>query len=122
MPVWNPDLPDPIDYQAQWSDVPDNMTFDNGFKVEWELFLTCAADGRPFAWDLVEGAKGVQLANLALRSSAEGRRLVSPRGLGRQGFDDAPTIGGVSVAVTESPPGEGSGQLAPSASRSGRNI
>src|SRR5260370_18748864 len=75
MPVWNPDLPDPIDYPALWSDIPDNMTFDNGFKVEWELFLRCASEGRPFAWDLVEGAKGVQLASLALRSSAEGRRL-----------------------------------------------
>jgi predicted dehydrogenase len=78
MPVWNPDLPDPIDYQALWSDIPDNMTFDNGFKVEWELFLTCASEGRPFAWDLAEGAKGVQLANLALQSSAEGRRLEVP--------------------------------------------
>src|SRR6201987_1637388 len=78
LPVWNPDLPDPIEYQALWSDVPDNMAFDNGFKVEWELFLTCASEGRPFAWDLVEGAKGGQLANLALRSSAEGRRANVP--------------------------------------------
>jgi predicted dehydrogenase len=78
LPVWNPDLPDPIEYQELWSDVPDNMAFDNGFKAEWELFLTCASEGRPFAWDLVEGAKGVQLANLALRSSAEGRRLEVP--------------------------------------------
>ena len=78
LPVWNPDLPDPIEYQELWSDVPDNMAFDNGFKVEWELFLVCASEGRPFAWDLVEGAKGVQLANLALRSSAEGRRLDVP--------------------------------------------
>ena len=78
VPVWNPDLPDPIDYQALWSDVPDNMTVDNGFKAEWELFLKCAAEGRPFAWDLVEGARGVQLANLALQSSAEGRRLSVP--------------------------------------------
>src|SRR6266702_4524793 len=78
MPVWNPDLPDPIDYQALWSDVPDNMSFDHGFKVEWELFLACAAESRPFAWDLTEGAKGVQLANLAQQSSAEGRRLEVP--------------------------------------------
>jgi predicted dehydrogenase len=78
MPVWNPDLPDPIDYQAQWTDVPDTMSFDNGFKVEWELFLKSAAAGRPFAWDLTEGAKGVQLAELALRSSAEGRRVDVP--------------------------------------------
>ncbi len=78
MPAWNPDLPDPIEYQALWSDVPDNMTFDNGFKAEWELFLASASEGRPFAWDLVEGAKGVQLASLALQSSAEGRRLEVP--------------------------------------------
>ena len=78
MPVWNPDLPDPLDYQAQWTDVPDNMSFDNGFKVEWELFLKSAVEGRPFGWDLTEGAKGVQLAELALRSSAEGRRVDVP--------------------------------------------
>src|SRR3984885_7612249 len=35
MPVWNPDLPDPIDYLAQWTDVPNNEVFDNGFKAEW---------------------------------------------------------------------------------------
>jgi predicted dehydrogenase len=78
MPVWNPDLPDPIDYQAQWADVPDTAGVDNGFKVEWELFLKSAASGQPFAWDLTEGAKGVQLAELALRSSAEGRRVDVP--------------------------------------------
>ncbi|HJY58062.1 MAG TPA: Gfo/Idh/MocA family oxidoreductase [Streptosporangiaceae bacterium] len=78
MPVWNPDLPDPLDYQAQWTDVPDNMSFDNGFKTEWELFLASVAEGRPFAWDLTEGAEGVQLAGLALRSSAEGRRVDVP--------------------------------------------
>ncbi|HEV2933275.1 MAG TPA: Gfo/Idh/MocA family oxidoreductase [Streptosporangiaceae bacterium] len=78
MPVWNPDLPDPIDYQAQWTDVPDNMAFDNGFKAEWELFLKSAASGEPFAWDLAEGARGVQLAGLAVQSSAEGRRVDVP--------------------------------------------
>jgi predicted dehydrogenase len=79
MPVWNPDLPDPIDYLAQWADVPDNGAFDNGFKVQWELFLTRAARGLPFPWDLAEGAKGVQLAGLALQSAAEGRRIEVPR-------------------------------------------
>jgi predicted dehydrogenase len=79
MPVWNPDLPDPIDYLAQWTDIPDNGTFDNGFKVQWELFLARAVEGAPFPWDLTEGAKGVQLAGLALQSSAEGRRVEVPR-------------------------------------------
>jgi predicted dehydrogenase len=78
MPVWNPDLPDPTDYRAQWTDVPDNAVFDNGFKVQWELFLAAAAEGRPFQWDLAAGARGVQLAALALQSSAEGRRLEVP--------------------------------------------
>jgi predicted dehydrogenase len=76
--MWNPDLPDPIDYLAQWTEVPDNEVFDNGFKVQWELFLRAAAQGAPFRWDLTEGAKGVQLADLALQSSAEGRRLEVP--------------------------------------------
>jgi predicted dehydrogenase len=78
MPVWNPDIPDPIDYLAQWTDVPDNEIYDNGFKAQWELFLAHAAEGKPFPWDLVQGAKGVQLAGLALQSSAEGRRLEVP--------------------------------------------
>ena len=76
--VWNPDLPDPADYPAQWTDVPDNADFDNGFKVQWEQFLRAAAEGVPFPWDLAEGAKGVQLAELARRSSAEGRRVDVP--------------------------------------------
>ena len=79
VPVWNPDLPDPNDYLAQWADVPDAMTFDNGFKVQWELFLAAAAERGQVPWDLAEGAKGVQLASLALRSSAEGRRIEVPR-------------------------------------------
>src|SRR5579859_3552023 len=52
MPVWNPDLPDPLDYPAQWLDVTDNEVMDNGFKAQWELFLAAAAAGQPFRWDL----------------------------------------------------------------------
>jgi predicted dehydrogenase len=73
--VWNPDLPDPVDYPAQWTDIPDHAAFDNGFKVQWEQFLRAAAEGRPVPWDLAEGARGVQLAGLARQSSAEGRRV-----------------------------------------------
>jgi predicted dehydrogenase len=77
-PVWNPDLPDPNDYPSQWSSVPDNVVFDNAFKQQWELYLRSVATGEPFRWDLSEGAKGVQLAELAMRSSQEGRRLDVP--------------------------------------------
>jgi predicted dehydrogenase len=76
--VWNPDLPDPLDYPGQWADVPDNAVFDNGFKTQWEQFLHAAAEGTGVPWDLAEGAKGVQLAGLARQSSAERRRLDVP--------------------------------------------
>ena len=78
VPVWNPDVPDTNDYLAQWNDVPDTESYDNGFKAQWQLFLAHAAQGKPFPWDLVQGARGVQVAEVALRSSAEGRRIDVP--------------------------------------------
>ena len=79
MPVWNPDLPDPIDYLAQWTDVPDNEVSTTASRRSGSCSCAAAAEGRPFRWDLAEGAKGVQLAELALQSSAEGRRLAVPQ-------------------------------------------
>jgi predicted dehydrogenase len=78
MPVWNPDLPDPLDYQAMWTDVPDNMVIDNGFKAQWELFLTHVYTREPVPYDLLDGAKGVQLAQLAMESARTGRRMPVP--------------------------------------------
>lgn len=77
-PVWNPDIPNPIDFFAGWQLVPDNQPFDNAFKVQWEKFLRHVAVGEPFAHDLFEGAKGVQLAELALQSWREGRWVEVP--------------------------------------------
>lgn len=67
-PVWNPDIPSPIDYRAGWTAVPDNRAYDNAFKAQWELFLRHVALNEPFPWDLREGAKGVQLAELGIAS------------------------------------------------------
>jgi predicted dehydrogenase len=67
-PVWNPDVPSPIDFSAGWERVPDNQPADNAFKAEWELFLKHVVLGTPFRWNLLEGAKGVQLAELGLES------------------------------------------------------
>ena len=78
-PVWNPDLPVPHDFRAQWTDVPSNDVDDNGFKTQWEEFLTAIATGTPYPHDLFSGAKGVQLAELAIRSAREGRRLEVPQ-------------------------------------------
>ncbi len=69
-PVWNPDIPQPIDFFDSWQKMPEQRTFDNAFKVQWELFLRHVALNEPFRWDLREGAKGVQLAEKGLESSA----------------------------------------------------
>lgn len=77
-PVWNPDLPATYRFRDQWQEVPDNAEFDNGFKIQWEWFLRDVAAGRPHAFDFLAGARGVQLAELGLVSSAEGRRVDIP--------------------------------------------
>ncbi|WP_062429389.1 Gfo/Idh/MocA family protein [Herbidospora daliensis] len=74
-PVWNPDLPATARFRDDWQEVPDNAEFDNGFKVQWERFVRHVVDDAPFPYTLRSGARGVLLAELGLRSAAEGRRL-----------------------------------------------
>ena len=45
-PVWNPDLPVTEPFRDQWLDVPANGDLDNGFKLQWEEFLTDVVAGR----------------------------------------------------------------------------
>jgi predicted dehydrogenase len=70
-PVWNPDLPNPFEFRSQWAPVPDNQEFDNAFKVQWEMFLRHVACGTPFPHDFLDGARGVQLVELATESWRE---------------------------------------------------
>lgn len=72
-PVWNPDVPQSMNFYDQWEEVPNNITYDNGFKLQWEDFIRHLHAGTPWKHDLVEGAKGVQLAELGLKSWAERR-------------------------------------------------
>ena len=67
-PVWNPDVPQPIDFYDGWLSVPQQQTFENAFKVQWELFLRHVVLDEPFPWDLREAAKGVQLAEKGIES------------------------------------------------------
>jgi predicted dehydrogenase len=67
-PVWNPDIPQSINFFDGWSKVPEQETFDNAFKVQWELFLKHVVKNDPFPWDLRDGAKGVQLAEKGMES------------------------------------------------------
>jgi len=67
-PVWNPDIPSPIDYYDAWTRVPSRDPYENAFKIQWELFLRHVMEDAPFRWGLLEGAKGVQLAELGMKS------------------------------------------------------
>ncbi|MDK1385296.1 Gfo/Idh/MocA family oxidoreductase [Sinorhizobium sp. 8-89] len=77
-PVWNPDQPQTIDFYKTWDEVPDTQVFDNGFKAQWEMFLRHVAEDGPWPYGLEAGAKGVQLAELGLKSWAERRWLDVP--------------------------------------------
>ena len=67
-PLWNPDIPSPLNFFDGWQKVPEQTTFDNAFKRQWELFLRHVVKGEPFRWGLLEGAKGVQLAEAGIES------------------------------------------------------
>lgn len=74
-PVWNPDLEVTEPFREQWSPVPANGDLDNGFKLQWEEFLRDVIAGTEHRYDLLSAARGVQLAQAGLRSSAQGRRI-----------------------------------------------
>lgn len=80
-PVWNPDQPTDEQFRAQWQPVPDHDQPGNGFRAQWEQFLSDVDAGRPHRYDFTSGVRGLELVEAALRSSAEGRRVE----LGRAG-------------------------------------
>ncbi|HUX14394.1 MAG TPA: Gfo/Idh/MocA family oxidoreductase [Spirochaetia bacterium] len=77
-PIWNPDIEQPIDFFENWAAMPTRNSYDNAFKVQWELFLKHVAEDAPFPWSLLEGAKGVQLAELGLASWKQRRWIDVP--------------------------------------------
>ena len=81
-PVWNPDVPQTDQFLRDLEEVPGIGVYDNGFKIQWEMFIRHVCEGAPFKWTLLEGAKGVQLVEGALKSWEE-RRWVDM--LGAQG-------------------------------------
>jgi predicted dehydrogenase len=66
--IWNPDIPSPITYRDHWLEVPDAMVYDNAFKVQWESYLRYLVEDAPFPHDLRAGARGVELAEVAVES------------------------------------------------------
>src|SRR5690625_5835522 len=77
-PTWNPDIPNPFNFREQWEEVPTNDDYDNAFKVQWEMFLRHVVADEPYDLDLLEGAKGTQLSELALQSWEERRWIDVP--------------------------------------------
>jgi predicted dehydrogenase len=78
-PVWNPDIPQPINFYSNWQQVPNNIEYDNGFKIQWEMFLRHVALDEPWKHSLREGAKGVQLAELGMKSWKSGTWVDVPK-------------------------------------------
>ena len=66
--VWNPDIEQPINFSEGWCKVKNQESFDNAFKAQWELYLKHVVKDEPFPWNLLEGAKGVQLAEKGMES------------------------------------------------------
>jgi predicted dehydrogenase len=77
-PVWNPDQKQTLDLYQSWQPVPDFQVFDNGFKVQWEMFIRHVAENAPYKYTLREGAKGLQLVEAAMQSWKERRWIDIP--------------------------------------------
>jgi predicted dehydrogenase len=72
--VWNPDVPQAINFFDGWQEVPETMAYPNAFRVEWEMFLRHLVGEVPeFRWNLEAGARGVQLAEAGMQSWHERR-------------------------------------------------
>ena len=68
IPVWNPDATQPINFYENWIPYLPEKEYENAFKIQWELFLKHVVLGTAFQNDLLEGAKGIQLADAGIES------------------------------------------------------
>ncbi len=67
--IWNPDEDDGTIYDSGWEEIYKEESFENAFKIQWELFLKHVCNNEEFRWNLAEGSKGIQLAERALESN-----------------------------------------------------
>lgn len=68
-PTWNPDVDSPHKFNDDWIRMPAQGEYDNAFKIQWELFLRHIVADEPFRWNLLEAAKGSQLADIGYEAS-----------------------------------------------------
>jgi len=72
-PLFDPERPQGAVFDKDWQEMPDLEPFRNSYREGWELFLRHVAEDAPFPSPLLEGAKGVQLAEACHRSDRERR-------------------------------------------------
>jgi predicted dehydrogenase len=77
--VWNPDIPNPINFFDGWQVMPTTMGEENAFRIQWEMFLRHVLEEAPFPHGFLEAAKGVQLAEAGLASWSERRWVEVPQ-------------------------------------------
>jgi predicted dehydrogenase len=77
-PAWNVEVPQAMDFDTQWQEVPDAEPFKNSYRAGWEQFLRHVADGEPLRSTLLEGAKDVQLTECCYQSDRERRWIDIP--------------------------------------------
>ena len=75
---FGPNRPGGMDFFESWQEVPDTVPMLPPFRQCWEMFLRHLAEDAPYRPTLVEGAKAVQMAELAYRSVAEARWVDVP--------------------------------------------
>jgi predicted dehydrogenase len=72
-PFMDSDNPQPMVFDDQWQEMPSLPPYVNPYRQGWELFLRHVAEDGPFPSPLIEGAKGVQLAEACHQSHRERR-------------------------------------------------
>jgi predicted dehydrogenase len=78
-PFFDPERPQSAVFGEEWQEVPTLDPFKNSYREGWELFLRHVAEDGPFPSPLIEGAKGVQLAEACHQSHRERRWVVLDR-------------------------------------------
>ncbi len=72
-PFFDAERPQTAVFDDEWQEMPTLDPFKNSYREGWDLFLRHVAEGGPFPSPLIEGAKGVQLAEACHRSHRERR-------------------------------------------------
>jgi predicted dehydrogenase len=72
-PFFDPERPQTAVFGDEWQEMPTLDPFKNSYREGWELFLRHVAEDGAFPSPLIEGAKGVQLAEACHQSHRERR-------------------------------------------------